>query len=360
MDSKNLYQDVIEKQHECHKSLQLFYERNVYIKPIAFYPVNSRYANKLSINLNDTGDIVTNIITQDILKHIGLEWINFISKTNMPIFDKNKNTGFWNTISFKINTNNDIMIKIFVVHNQTFFLDKDFFDEFINYLDKKYRTNHASIYIQYSNSKSNPIKDDNMTLFYGDPGTQENILGVNFHITPNTFSQGNPFTCDMLYKLTHNFIDDFHDKNSKKSIICYGRNAGHICFTLDTKKIIYAFNPCPVVDRDLRVTMNINDIIPEINLELDEKCCKISEKISMSKDFTLIVSPGRTGLKTNLSDAINSSRSTIKDFYYISCYSKSLIRDLNRITDCTISKIQPVNLFPNTQFYESIVKITLN
>ncbi|ANB50599.1 putative RNA methyltransferase [Powai lake megavirus] len=353
----NIYSEILEKQKFCEKSLFKYYTDKTMCHTMLFYPKDKYYANKLAINLNNCNEIDSNIVTKKILINIAKEWIIFIKSSPYDIYDKNSGSGFWNQISFKINCDNELMIKIMVIKNDWIkkisCLD---FQNIIKYIDTKYSVVHNCIYIQWSENQICPNKDDNMQLLWGSNGILENILGINFKITPFTFSQGNSNTCDLLYSTIHNFINI---KNNTK-IICYGRNVGHICFTIPHKLIIYGYNPCRIVDADLRETLNVNNIKPKIYLFLDEKCDLISNKLSeiTNSDQIIILSPGRNGLKKNIINSIKNNRK-VNRFYYISCYMKSLVRDLESITNCQITRIQPINLFPSTPFYEILVEIIL-
>uniref|UniRef100_A0A6G6ACG2 Putative RNA methyltransferase n=1 Tax=Borely moumouvirus TaxID=2712067 RepID=A0A6G6ACG2_9VIRU len=349
-----MYAEIIKKQTDCYQSLKNFCNSESIMYPIIFHPKNKYYANKLSIDLNNLYEIDTNNISQKIICHIAKEWVNFILSSEYEIYNKNKKTGFWYQLSFKMNTNSELMVKILVIGSDwKNKISKTFFNNFLLQLENKYNIKHSSIYIQWSKNHSCPSKDDNMELIYGDDGISENILGIDFIITPFTFSQGNPYTCDMLYNAIHKFINIDNVNN----IICYGRNVGHICFTIKKNITIYGYNPCRVVHKDLKKTIQINKL--DVNhLYLDEKCDLISHKLEeqFSQNTVIILSPGRNGLKKNI---IESILKNVKKFYYISCYSKSLVRDLNSIGNCVITRIQPINLFPNTQFYEIIVEIEL-
>ena len=356
------YHDIITKQKYCYNSIKQFSTKSTINLPIKFYPVNEFYANKISIEFAEERQLESNHITQHNLLTIAKHWIDFISKDTRPIYSRKTKQGFWNHLSLKINTKSQLMVKLLVVTIDDKYLDyfeKDFFNQFIDDIDGQYNIVHQSIFFQHSHNQSCPIKDDNLVLFYGTNGIQEEILGINFWISPSTFSQANSYTCDQLYQTVHQFIDySFSDQ-----IVCYGRNVGHICFTLTNvldKKII-GYNPCPVVHDDLIKTINTNLIIHNIELHLDIDCQKISNTLQFVNDsiIVLIVSPGRNGLKKNLAQAISCSRKTIRQFYYISCYTKSLVRDLNLIGNCYIERAQAIDLFPGTKFCEVIVKVVL-
>ncbi|AUV58433.1 RNA methyltransferase [Bandra megavirus] len=354
----NIYSEILEKQKNCEESLSIYYNVKTICHTMLFYPKNKYYANKLAIDLNNCNEIDSNIITNKILINIAKEWINFIKSSPYDVYDKKSGLGFWNQISFKINCDNELMVKIMVIKNN--WIQKISclnLQKIIKYIDTKYSVIHNCIYIQWSENQSCPYKDDNMQLIWGSNGILENILGINFKITPFTFSQGNPNTCDLLYSTIHKFINIKNNTN----IICYGRNIGHICFTIPQKSIIHGYNPCRVVDTDLRETLYINNIKPIIYLSLDEKCNLISNKLFeiTNCDQIIILSPGRNGLKKNIIGSIKNNRNQIISFYYVSCYTKSLVRDLESITNCCISRIQPINLFPNTPFYEILVEIIL-
>ncbi|AGC01948.1 DNA methyltransferase [Acanthamoeba polyphaga moumouvirus] len=354
-----MYSEIIRKQTDCYQSLKSFSNDETVIYPILFYPQNKYYANKLSVDLNNLSEIDTNNITQKIIIDLAKEWINFILQSDYDIYHKNKKTGFWYQISFKMNINSELMVKILVIGSDwKNKISKIFFDNILVLIESKYNIKHSCIYIQWSKNHSCPIKDNNMELIYGLDGIKENILGIDFIITPFTFSQANPNTCNLLYETIHKFINIDNINN----IICYGRNVGHICFTIKKNISIFGYNPCNVVDKDLRRTLDNNNINSAIYLYLDEKCELVSHKLGEQfyKNTVIILSPGRNGLKNNVAKSIRKNKINIKKFYYVSCYSKSLVRDLEVIGNCLITRMQPINLFPGTPFYEIILEIELS
>lgn len=356
--TKSYTVELDSKQKYCYDQLKKYIIYSTLKSLILFGPKNKYYANKIGIDLNNIEQFEQNVITKPLLKLVGKKWISFIQNTKLAIYNKKYFTGFWKHISFKMNEHNHIIVKLDVYNKEIKhdIIIHSYFDKLIKDIDLEFNTTHTAVYLQYTSTNSMPTKNDNIILVYGAEGMTEKIMDIEFTITPYTFSQGNPYTCQMLYEYVHKFIDNI----CLNPLICYGRNIGHICFTLGKDCKVYGFNPCPIVHKDLQNTIINNKIIPSINIQLDPECNLFADYINKyDSNHDIIISPGRNGLKPIIIKAIKVARHKIKYFYYISCYIKSLVRDLDDINGCILEKIQPIDLFPRTPFCEILVKITL-
>jgi hypothetical protein len=270
----------------------------------------------------------------------------------------------------------------------------DIFTGIIDQTEEKFPVKVRSLRIQFATARD-AEKDAMSQVIYGTDGIFETVLGHKFFITPKTFSQGNPYTCDLLYQNVTSVINHLFQKMDSSyptNLICYGRNVGHICFPFIQKikdeitdgychspcqmfvplteslKVvfdkIYGFNPCQFVHQDLMVSLKANDLenVSEFNLECTLDCQKIINHINYLDDtmnHLLIVSPGRSGLNKSLAKSIGSARDKLKSFIYVSCSMDTLIRDLDVIGGCQLIFIQPIDLFPGTEMCELIVEIGL-
>lgn len=333
-----------------------FRENTIQLDPIQSLQTDF-YANKLDISLGNISELQINNITQPILLSISSEWINFFKDTNLGFYDKNNKRGFWDCIFLKINTKRDLLIKI-IVHGNNWreILVENYFNDFINNIDAKYTVHHKSIYIQWTNNNSHPRKNVNTILFYGSPCIDENILGINFILKPDTFSQTNPFIVEPLYKAIHQYIEPYNE------FICYGRNFGHIFFTLDRSVILYAYDTCELNMQDLQQSYYQNSQIKakvEFNLDKDHQLIfnMLSSYKQTNTNYIIFTSNGC--LDSTIIYSLKNNHQ-IKKICYITCNHKAFCKDLDKLNNFYISKIQYYDLLPNTAVFGIIAEITFD
>jgi 23S rRNA (uracil1939-C5)-methyltransferase len=357
MEYKKELQD---KEHYVYISLTKYCNDKTIKKSIIGSPLDKFYANKINIDINNIDDIEKNTISNKIIISTAIvikKWLLNYSK--LKIYDHKIYQGFWRIIGIKSNKENDIMLKITIFDDGK---NNDLWNDEKDLLIQYLLDNNISlklIFLQTTNKKEINAKDDKLDIIYdidNKYGIYETILNTKFFITPNSFSQANESTVDLLY----NTIDNIIIENLQNKLIGYGRNIGHIIFPIiNNFKKVQLYNPCHIVHTNLLQTITINNInTNNLVLTHDQKCSLISFDIKNENDkFTLVVSPGRTGLKDNVIESIVKTNNITK-IIYVSCNIVSFIKNMEKLKDYfIISKIIPIDIFPGTKYCEIIIEI---
>ena len=203
------------------------------------------------------------------------------------------------------------------------------------------------------NQKANDsIYDQEVILYAGSQFIEEEMEGLRFQITAKSFYQTNSLQAYELYKITRDFA---------------GLTGNEIVYDLYTGLGTIA----QFIAKGARHVVGI-EAIPEAIAAAKEnsKRNKLSNLSfssgDMKKVFTddfitahgtpdvVITDPPREGMHKDVVQqliAILPQR-----IVYVSCNSSTQARDLNLLTDYyAIQKVQPVDMFPNTQHVENVV-----
>ncbi len=190
---------------------------------------------------------------------------------------------------------------------------------------------------------------------YGSETLTENILGIRFDISPESFLQVNPGQTEQLYKTALDFAD-IGGNDTVMDLYCgigtislaAAKNAGRVIGVEKNERAV----------RDARRNAELNgirnaeffaagaeDIVPELI------------KSGATPDV-VILDPPRSGSSEKTIDAICSAQPG--RIVYVSCDSASLARDVKRIAcrGYRISRAAAVDMFPHTSHVETVVRLS--
>jgi 23S rRNA (uracil1939-C5)-methyltransferase len=164
---------------------------------------------------------------------------------------------------------------------------------------------------------------------------------------PGNFIQANRF-------LLSSFIDKVKEYAGREGVLVE-LFAGSGFFTLPLsfhfdKVICYEISKNAI--SCLRKSINLNCIK---NIIANISNC---ENINLKNVDTIVLDPPREGCFKSLIDNINSSNA--KNIVYVSCNASTFARDLNRLTNYTLSDITLIDMFPGTAHFEIVAKFLKN
>ena len=164
---------------------------------------------------------------------------------------------------------------------------------------------------------------------------------LNCKASSNSFRQINDYIETKLYE------EVLLNLKGKKILNCYS-GAGVLTGIIAKKKIFTTGVELGESEhQDAENLKNENNLIYMNNILGD--CSKVL--LNLDKDYeTIIVDPPRAGLDEKVVEAINQYNSKI--LIYISCNSATLIRDLTRLKNYKLKKVELFDMFPRTGEYE--------
>ena len=194
-------------------------------------------------------------------------------------------------------------------------------------------------------------------ILYGTDRLIDEILGVRFEISPDSFFQVNPEQTEVLYKKAIEFADIKKD-DFVMDIYC-GIGTISLIAARNAKKVI----GIEIVDKaieDARENARINGI--ENAKFFADSADKIVPKLieSGEKPDIVILDPPRSGSDEKTLGAILEVRP--KRIVYVSCNPSTLARDLKFLCGDTykITASTAVDMFPQTEHVETVVLMSRN
>lgn len=320
----------------------------------------THYRSLVSINFNQyvpkgqpEHEKITELWSNGIIDIVEGLYQYLISKEQKFVYSLCTPDEFWYSLRIK-ESNNKYQIKFLVYDTCCDVTEK--FKIIDSFLDK--HLSIVSVYLQTTDSLKIPDKIDNSVLYRGDKVIIETLVNnytnrnLYFELYPNSFTQANTTTANVLYNSIVKQILKLEINYSDYSLVVYGRNSSPLTLFLSQLpfKRIKAFIPCVLSYENSVNNLNINGIdgIDYIHDPYKIQFCDYIQTHNKEK-LLILSSPGRSGF--NCSDLINSI-SNYSYFCYLSCNSKTLQRDLQSLNLKCI-KTKTFDLFPGTKYCET-------
>lgn len=325
------YQEkLLLKEASIHEGLSMYLSKDTIIHPIIESPIVRNYRNKSVFGLRNGKHTIINKISSKISLIIINTLLEWITPSRM-----------WNNVTIR-NHDKDVL-----VHFDLVISDREFTYELIDLLTElvdllvetieKKGYNIISVTYQATDTDRNPNKDDPIYYLFG-PGYLKKELVFDdavyrFKVSPKSFYQVNDSTLPIIYKV----YKEWCQQSNVDNLIGLGDDAGHICIVLDEMfKKTSCYLHCSVTAK----------LFPDA--VLDHLPIIIEES-------TLIVNPGRGGLKGSEIGVINDSYG-IKTIIYAACSMKSVDRDISMLKDdYEIKEVILIDQFPHTPNYCEIM-----
>jgi len=207
-----------------------------------------------------------------------------------------------------------------------------------------------------NDKRTSMVLGDRNIVCYGPGFIEDEMMGLKFRISPDSFYQVNPYQTEKLYKKA---IEYAFENNASPMIIDTYCGTGTIGMGMADKaeKVIgIELNASAVKDAIQNAKKNgiknIEFVKDDATAWMQEYQNKIKEN---AKDYVLIMDPPRSGsTDAFISAAANAG---IEHIVYVSCNPETLARDLKAFIKkkYKVKKITPVDMFPWTEHVESCV-----
>lgn len=191
----------------------------------------------------------------------------------------------------------------------------------------------------------------NNKLFYGEDFLYENINGMFYKISYDSFFQVNPYIASKIFDIIKENI------NSNETVLDIYSGVGTLSLTASTvaKKVI----GIEIVENAVLNAIH-NAKINKINNVgfLLNDATKAITKLNLFFD-KVIVDPPRAGLTKTVIDTIKKIKP--KEIIYVSCDPQTLVRDIKLLSDLyTINKFYIADMFSFSYHVESICILKIN
>lgn len=210
-----------------------------------------------------------------------------------------------------------------------------------------------STVIQNTNKRdTNVILGDSDKVLFGKGIITDEILGLKFNISSQSFFQVNPIQVQILYKTALNMAD------LTKNDTVLDAYAGVCTIGLLSAPHVNKVTSVELVKSAVingRKNAEINNIK---NIEIIEADCTEFINKQLPKFDVVIMDPPRKGSTPEFLSAIKKIKPS--RLVYISCDPATLARDLENLSDTyEIKEVQPVDMFSRSFHVETVVSLRL-
>ena len=204
-----------------------------------------------------------------------------------------------------------------------------------------------------NNTKYNDtIGDLDVQTFAGTPFIYETMEGLRFKVGPKSFYQTNTEQAYELYKVARNFAALTGDELVYDLYTGTGTIAN---FVARQARQVVGIEYVPEAIEDAKVNAELNGLDNTLFYAGDMKDILTTGFIERhGKPDVIITDPPRAGMHADVVNAILFAAP--RRIVYVSCNPATQARDLALFdTDYRVTKVQPVDMFPQTHHVENVV-----
>lgn len=274
----------------------------------------------------------------------------FMDRYNLSAYDETTHTGLVRHIVIKSAVNTGEVMVCLVINAKDFKLKQELVDALSSLLYIK------SIVINYNRDKTNVIIGQTSETIYGSSTITDTIGSLKFNISPLSFFQVNPVQTEKLYQTAL----DFADLTGTETVIDAYCGIGTISLFLAQKaEMVYGVEIIPEAIDAAKENAKLNGITnAEFFAGKSEEIVPLLYREKGISADTVVVDPPRKGCEESLLELLLNMAP--QKIVYVSCDSATLARDLKILCrdKYTISKIQPIDMFPHSTHVETVVLLS--
>lgn len=320
--------------------------RNKVIEPFALDRKGNIISGMYKRKSHEVFEVKENRLSSRLANKIINRVKEILNESKLSVYKEKEHRGLLRHIMVRTNSRNEAMV-VFVMNAKKVFRDveellKRIYDE----MDEI-----KSMYISFNTEVTNVALGKKSVHLFGDKYLKENINGINFNISPNSFFQINIEQTKKLYDIGISCFDDINDK----VVVDAFAGTGTIGMILSEKaKKVYSIEIIEGAVRDgIRTAKqnnieNIEFIAGDVNQEL-------GKLISSGKTIDAVIfDPPRKGIEEETLRKLAQNK--IKEVVYISCNPSTFARDAKILLEegYKLEKVQPVDMFPQTAHIEVV------
>jgi len=270
----------------------------------------------------------------------------FADDNNLAFFNPKNQTGLLRTLMVRTSSTGEVMVLI-----QFYDHDRIKRELLLDYIISQF-PDITSLQYVINQKPNDTIYDQEVVCYYGREYIFEEMEGLKFKINAKSFYQTNSEQAYVLYKVTREFAD------LKGNEIVYDlyTGTGTIAQFISKKaKKVVGIEAVPEAIADAKVNAQFNNIN---NVEFYVGDMKNVFNDAFIKENgipdVIVTDPPRDGMhKDVVKQMLNIAP---KKIVYVSCNSATQARDLALMDQYyKVTKIQPVDMFPQTHHVENVV-----
>ncbi|WP_421764364.1 23S rRNA (uracil(1939)-C(5))-methyltransferase RlmD [Ekhidna sp.] len=281
---------------------------------------------------------------------IRLKVKEFADQHGISFYDVKNQEGFLRNLVIRTASTGDVMV-ILQVH----YRDQEMLDLVMNFIQRAFPEITSLMYV--INEKGNDSYSDlEIELYAGKDHIMEQMGDLKFKIGPKSFYQTNSAQAHKLYKIAA----DFADLKGDELVYDLYTGTGTIAnFVARSAKKVVGIEYVEDAIKDAFVNSELNGITNTDFYAGDMKDLLANEFINQhGKPDVIITDPPRAGMHPRVTQLLADLK--VDRIVYVSCNPATQARDLEVLGEVyNVEKIQPVDMFPQTQHVENVVLLKL-
>lgn len=274
----------------------------------------------------------------------------FMLDNNLSFYNNYNKHGFLRTLIVRNTQAGEVMVIVVVGEN-----DKSGIEKLMELLKGKFPQITSLNYV-VSMKVNDTIFDQQVITYYGTPYITEWLEDLQFRISPKSFFQTNTKQALHLYRVTK----DFSQLTGEERVYDLYTGTGSIALFIARycKKVVGIEQVSDAIE-DAKLNAELNNI-SNANFYTADIRHSLSEKFieQNGKPDVVITDPPRAGMHPDVVKNLLSLEP--QRMVYVSCNPASQARDLQMLSaKYSVTKIQPVDMFPHTAHIENVALLAL-
>ena len=275
---------------------------------------------------------------------------SFAVANNLEFFNPREHTGLLRTLMIRTASTGEIMVLV-----QFFENDKTKRELLLNHIYEKFPTITSLQYVV--NSKANDtLYDQDIKLYKGRDYILEEMEGLHFSINAKSFYQTNSDQAYELYKITR----DFAGLTGSEIVYDLYTGTGTIAqFVSKKAKKVVGVEAVPEAIFDAKENAKRNNIT-NCDFYVGDMKNVFNDDFIAQNGFpdVIITDPPRDGMHKDVIAQI--LKIAPQKVVYVSCNSATQARDLALLDEkYKVTRVRPVDMFPQTHHVENVVLLEL-
>ena len=276
---------------------------------------------------------------------------DFAVQHNFTFYNLKFHEGLMRNLIFRSTTLNEWMVTVCFAENE---IEK--IELMMNFLKDKFAYITSLNYI-INTKKNDTIYDQEVITFSGKNHIIEQLSNIQYKISPKSFFQTNSKQAKRLYDVVKDF-GNFTKDDLVYDLYC-GTGSIALYIANDCKNVV-GIEQIPDAIIDAKYNSDLNKIE---NCVFHAGTCEDilkEEFIALhSKPDIVVVDPPRAGLHEKVINVL--LQAAPKRIIYVSCNPATQARDVLLFSEkYTVTKCQPVDMFPHTFHIENVILLELN
>ena len=274
--------------------------------------------------------------------------VQFALDNKMPFYNIKQHQGWLRNMFVRNTTKGEWMINLMLGYE-----DEAKRKALLDLLLKQFPQITTLLYT-INTKRNDSMQDLEPQVYYGNGYITEKLEKFEFKISPKSFFQTNSKQAEVLYQVTRDFAE-LTGKEIVYDLYCGTGSIGIFCSEQAKKIIGVEFVEEAIEDAKLNAALNgltetaffAGDVI---------KVCDDAFFESHGKPDVIITDPPRAGMHEKLVHKLLEMEAPT--IVYVSCNPATQARDLALLhAKYTVTKIQPVDMFPHTLHIENVVQL---